>query len=67
MISLPGGIGKLYDLGFLNSLKLCLVYHSQVFPNHSSARRPICKNSALARIKEKCSELQAISANPIQQ
>ena len=37
----------------------------QVFPSYSSARRPICKNSALARIKEKRSELRAIS-NTIQ-
>jgi hypothetical protein len=32
---------------------------SQIFPNYSSARRPICKNSALARIKEKRAELKA--------
>jgi len=32
---------------------------SQIFPNYSTARRPLCKNSALARIKAKRSELRA--------
>ena len=36
---------------------------SQIFPNFSSARRTICKNSALARIKAKRSELRTIANN----
>jgi hypothetical protein len=36
---------------------------SQVFPNFSSARRTICKNSALARIKAKRAELRSIGNN----
>jgi hypothetical protein len=32
---------------------------SQIFPNYSSARRSVCKNSTLARIKEKRAELKA--------
>ena len=38
-------------------------FYSQVFPSYSSARRPLCKNSALARIKEKRAELKAIAVN----
>jgi hypothetical protein len=34
---------------------------SQIFPNFSSARRPVSKNSALARIRAKRSELNAIA------
>jgi len=33
-------------------------FYSQIFPNYSSSRRPVCKNSALARIKEKRAKLQ---------
>jgi len=36
-------------------------WNRQIFPNHSAAKRPICKNSALARIREKRSELRAIA------
>jgi len=31
----------------------------QVFPNYSLARHPICKDSALAKIKEKRAEMKA--------
>ncbi|KIM76841.1 hypothetical protein PILCRDRAFT_77388 [Piloderma croceum F 1598] len=31
-------------------------WNRQIFPGYSSARRPVCKNSALARIKEKRKE-----------
>jgi len=48
------------------SLWICVWCKRHVFLNYSSARRPLCKNSALARIKEKCSELRAISTNTIQ-
>jgi len=37
-------------------------WNRQIFPSYSSARRPVCKNSALARIKEKRSELKAAAA-----
>ena len=35
---------------------------SQIFPYFSSARHPLCKDSALARIKEKRRELKLLSA-----
>jgi hypothetical protein len=35
----------------------------QIFPSYSSARRAVCKNSALARIKEKRAELKTIVLN----
>ena len=37
-----------------------LMFHSQIFPNYSSALRPVCKNSAFARIKEKRSEIRCL-------
>ena len=40
-------------------------YYSHIFPSYSSARRPVCKNSALARIKEKRLELKALAANTL--
>ncbi len=57
-----GGIGE-YSLSvpllnLINSSSL-----SQIFPNHSSARRLVCKNSALVRIKEKRAELKAAARN----
>ncbi|KIM80552.1 hypothetical protein PILCRDRAFT_526373 [Piloderma croceum F 1598] len=38
-------------------------WNRQVFPNYSSARRPVCKNSAIARIKEKRSETRRLAMN----
>jgi len=38
-------------------------WNQQIFPSYSSAGRPVCKNSALARIKEKRSELKAKADN----
>jgi hypothetical protein len=40
-------------------------FYSQIFPNYSSARRPVHKDSALARIKEKRLELKALSSNDL--
>jgi hypothetical protein len=37
-----------------------LMFHSQIFPNYSSALRPVCKNSAFARIKEKRLEMRRL-------
>ena len=34
----------------------------QIFPSYSSAKRPICENSALARIRKKRAETQAMEA-----
>lgn len=39
--------------------------YSQVFPSYSSAGRMPCRNSALARIKQKRSELGAIELNVV--
>jgi len=36
-------------------------WNRQIFPSYSSAQRPVSKNSALARIKAKRSELRAIA------
>jgi len=41
----------------LLSLSCLSLLYSQIFPNYSSAKRRICQNSALARIKAKRSEL----------
>ena len=38
-------------------------FYSQIFPNYSSARHAICKTSALARIKQKRSELRDLAVN----
>jgi hypothetical protein len=50
---------------FAGIMKLteCAIILSQVFPNYSSAQRPICKDSPLARIKQKRAELMAIAQN----
>jgi hypothetical protein len=54
-----GGIGMVcLELLALRSTQPQM-YYSQIFPNYSSARRSVCKNSALARIKEKRAELKA--------
>jgi hypothetical protein len=37
--------------------------YSQIFPSYSSAKRPVSKNSALARIKQKRAELRSIALN----
>jgi len=38
-------------------------WNRQIFPAYSSARRSVCKNSALARIKAKRTELQPLAVN----
>jgi len=40
-----------------------LYVDSQIFPNHSSAQRPITKNSALAKIREKRAQRKAAAAS----
>jgi hypothetical protein len=35
----------------------------QIFPIYSSARRPVCKNSALAKIKERRAALKERAVN----
>jgi len=42
-------------------------WNRQIFPSYSSARRPVCKNSALARIKQRRAELKAMSVNRLPQ
>jgi hypothetical protein len=61
MIFLSGGIGKPFLLLFSSRLSSQQLLHSQIFPSYSSARRPVCKNSALARIKEKRLEQRTIA------
>ena len=63
MLLWRGGIGTYLFSQFLLLSQLVPVCFRQIFPNYSSARRPICKNSALARIKEKRAELKAIGLN----
>lgn len=63
MTSLLGGIGKHV---FAFQLRLADNAHSQVFPSYSSARRPICKNSALSRIKARRLELRNANVTPVQ-
>jgi hypothetical protein len=60
MIFLRGGIGMyiLFDTFFL--IDTSFLIYSQIFPSYSSARRAVCKNSALARIKAKRSEMRAL-------
>jgi hypothetical protein len=41
------------------------LFYSQIFPSYLSARRSICKHSALARIREKWLELKAITGDVI--
>lgn len=43
--------------------ELLLWWNRQIFPNYLSTRRPICKDSALTRIKEKRAELKAMALN----
>ena len=62
MICSHGGIGTSLYLSWWLAIQGCKCY-SQVFPSYSSARRPVCKNSALARIKEKRLELKALATN----
>jgi hypothetical protein len=38
-------------------------FSSQIFPSYSSARQVICKNSVLARIKEKRAETRNAACN----
>jgi len=59
MIFKHGGTGLLHIHRLLHVCSL--ITYSQIFPNHSAAKRPICKNSALARIRERHSELRAIA------
>jgi len=40
-------------------------WNRQIFPAYSSARRPVCKNSALARIKERRLQLKALSSTAV--
>ncbi|KIM74367.1 hypothetical protein PILCRDRAFT_14512 [Piloderma croceum F 1598] len=40
--------------------ELMIWWNRQVFPNYPSSRRPLCKNSALVRIKEKWAELKSM-------
>ncbi|KIM71880.1 hypothetical protein PILCRDRAFT_16629 [Piloderma croceum F 1598] len=42
---------------------LLMWWNRQIFPDYLSTRRPICKNSALTRIKEKRAELKAMALN----
>jgi hypothetical protein len=58
-----GGIG---ELSWLSSGKsdCCLTGdYSQIFPSYSSARRPLSKDSALARIKQRQTALKAVNPN----
>jgi hypothetical protein len=59
-IFLLGGIGVSFHLNIDR-----FIHNSarQIFPGHSPARCLLCKNSALARIKEKRLELKAASSN----
>jgi hypothetical protein len=60
-ISLTGGTGTTFN--FFNCYELTVeISFSQIFPSYSSARRPICQNSTLARIKAKRLEAQSASA-----
>jgi hypothetical protein len=61
MTSSLGGIGM--NTNFRVGFARLTQRYSQIFPSYSSARRPTCKDSALARIKEKRVELKALSAN----
>jgi len=60
---LHGGIGMLIYYPYCQTYTY-LIY-SQIFPNYTSARRSTCRNSALARIKEKRLELRAITNNAL--
>jgi hypothetical protein len=53
-----GGIGLICLLSLHYSHLMHRCNHSQIFPSYSSARRSICKHSALARIKEKRAEMK---------
>lgn len=66
MICWYGGIGEFplhWSLPLLNRQNT----HSQIFPNYSSAKRPVSKNSALAKIKERRAALKALNLNVVQQ
>ena len=41
-------------------VQLIIYTHSQIFPNYSAARRPVSKNSALARIKQRRLEINGV-------
>lgn len=43
--------------------ELLVWWNRQIFPSYSSARRPVNKNSALAKIREKRSAMKAREAN----
>jgi hypothetical protein len=57
---LCGGIGKMVRPFFTITTDFEL---RQIFPSYSSARRPVNKNSALAKIREKRSAMKAQEAN----
>jgi hypothetical protein len=62
MILLRGGTGRC-RMAFLSfSVNFLIYLFRQIFPIHST-QRPVCKNSALARIKEKRAALKAIQVN----
>jgi hypothetical protein len=61
MILLCGGIGKFTSCVCAS---LLTIRFSQVFPTYSSAPQIPCKNSALAKIKEKRA-LKALSTNTV--
>ena len=58
--SLRGGTGKWIPV-LIRVLTLTL--SSQIFPGFSAARRPIAKDSALAKIKEKRAIKKALAQN----
>jgi hypothetical protein len=53
MIFCFGGIGESLVVVISSKVECCGVFYSQIFPTHSSSKRPITKDSALAKIKEK--------------
>jgi len=60
-VSFYGGTGVLFVLT-TDVLNNQLVMASHIFPNYSSAQRPVAKNSALAKIKGKRAQRKAAQA-----
>jgi hypothetical protein len=61
---LTGGIGELH-LTSLQLLRITDYFNSShIFPSYSSAKQPVAKNSALAKIKERRAQTKvaAVSA-----
>jgi hypothetical protein len=62
--SLTGGIGELHH----TSLQLLWITDnyfnsSHIFPSYSSAKQPIAKNSALAKIKERRAQTKVVAVS----